>query len=449
MDCKAREPVCEKCDKDTDDCNPQAEKHGSSPVKSLSKARYDTMTAIERFNVNGFTYEKCKFCGSIIVRSAYTDADAEDADVDDITDWLANADSNGPTNAESDDLTIAESDSQTIAESDGPTVSESDDPINYESKGSINFEPEGSINTGSNGSQYLAEILHIYPRNKSFGVGTALQVNEQGEGYAMAYMPVDKNERLEGAKAYGMKLSEKGCGGICIQYDTRSCAGNRCKSCDVHMAGLCCKRHLMGSKNSNLLERDGGDYRNLMGGFFRCYKENSAYDDKIRRKLNADAARADAYRDEIRRQVVGADDAQLIYEWREYTLDDLLVMFPHIIRRPIRIEIQLLIYLFYNYRYPVDLEHAEARFHLPKRAINRYMRAYYGYSYSSMLSKIRNEHSKLLLSIPLLRIGEIGALVGYKSHYHFSLSFKRYEGISPKEYRESVIGGGALFAHEH
>ena len=155
--------------------------------------------------------------------------------------------------------------------------------------------------------------------------------------------------------------------------------------------------------------------------------------------LAADAVKADAYRDEMRRQVAGAADESLLYEWQEFTLSDILIMFPHIENRPVRIEIQLLIYIFSNFRYPIDLEHAEARFLIPRFVINRYLRSFFGYSYTSLLAKVRNEYSKTLLGIPLLRIGEIGAIVGYKSHYHYSLNFKRYEGISPKEYRQSLL----------
>ena len=381
MDCKTCGPICGMGDtKDSEISDLQAEKHGSIPVNNLSQARYNAKNVVEMINDCGFTYEKCKFCGSIIVHDANNDYLAE--------------------NFESlcSDETKVESTLVAAADIANRQQAECPDRANMQ-RAAINGAKDSASGARDNASG-----------------------------------------ARDNASAYGTKLNEKGCSGICIQYDTRSCKGNRCKSCDVCSSGLCCKRYLINSNRPYLLERDGGDYRNLMGAFIRCNKENSAYDDSIRKKLCAEAKRADAYRDEMRRQVVGSDDARLVFEWREYKLNDLLIMFPHVIRRPIRIEIQLLIYLYYNYRYPVDLEHAETRFHLPKRAINRYMRAYYGNSYSFLLAKIRNEHSKLLLGIPLLRIGEIGALVGYKSHYHFSLSFKRYEGMSPKEYRQSING---------
>jgi AraC-like DNA-binding protein len=364
MDSLGRGPLYGICDdKNVEKCNLQAVKRNVPPNQNLPETRLKLNASTAVHNGDGFIYEKCKFCGSIIVRM--------------LDDSSATGD---------------------------PETPYADSPANA-------LEAECALPSNEGAVQYKTSSQEAY----------------DADGYS------------NGARAYGLSLTESGCSGICIQYDTRSCGGNRCKSCEVSAAGLCCKRYLLNRKNSNILERDGGDYRNLMGVFLRRYKRDSMFDEQIRQKLSVEASRANEYRDEMRRHINGADNAHLVFEWREYTLDDLLVMFPHVAWRPVRIEIQLLIYLFYNYRYPIDLEHVETRFLLPKRAINRYLRAYFSYSYSSLLAKIRNEHSKLLLRIPLLRIGEIGTLVGYKSHYHYSLSFKRYEGISPKEYRQNTV----------
>ena len=241
------------------------------------------------------------------------------------------------------------------------------------------------------------------------------------------------------AKAYISAVKEKGCGGICVQRDTRACDGKRCKTCSVFDAGLCCKNYLINCRNSNILERDGGDYRSIMACFINRLQVDIEYDDGIREKLLADIKKADKYSEGLRRQISGVKDKNLIFDWRDYTLNDLAQEFPQADRRPIRIEWQILIYIYHNFRYPINLEHAEARFLVPGFAINRYLRSFFGHSFSGLLSKTRNDYSKLLLRIPFLRIGEIGEIAGYKSHYHYSLSFKRCEGISPKEYRQAAI----------
>jgi len=187
------------------------------------------------------------------------------------------------------------------------------------------------------------------------------------------------------------------------------------------------------------METDCGDYRSLFGAFIRNVNAVNGYDERYRQKTLLDEAKANALYDNLRRQAAAAYGENLIFMWNEYTPGEFLALFPGIDRRPVRIEIQIAIFLFYNHRYHIDIEYAAARFQIEKQALNRYLQAYFGYSYSCLLSKIRNEHSKILLGIPLLRIGEISALVGYKSHSHFTISFNRYEGISPKEYRKSVM----------
>jgi len=260
-------------------------------------------------------------------------------------------------------------------------------------------------------------------------------VRMTGAGIARA----DVAECQKNALAYCKTLNKQGCQGICISYDAGLCRGNRCAGCGVSAAGLCCKRYLMHNEEPNILEKDGGDYRNIMGVYINQAGACAGCDGETRRRLEAEAAGANAYRENVRRRLMGAGDPNLMFIWREYTLKDFLGFFPGIDINPVRIEMQLLIYLFSNYNLQIDLEHAHTRFHIPKHTINSYLREYFGYTYSGLLSKIRNERSKLLLRIPLLMIGEVGKLVGYKSHYHYSMIFKRYEGISPKEYRRSAL----------
>ena len=364
ISCKSNGEICNE--KNAEKCGLHTKNNGTPLIQRPSLNHNGTLTPIETPGANGFIYEKCKFCGSIIIRRIAYGA--------------------------------------------------SENGMRYYHQ---NYGDVSDFDTAMTSNESL-EPSPYYTGAETAGV--------------------DGGERTNSAVAYSMRLGKSGCAGICIRRDTGACDGSRCGACEVSAAKLCSKRFLVTHDNADMLERDGGDYRNLMGGFFRRVKYDGEYDEKYKQKLSAEEAKANAYRDELRSQVVGADDANLKFEWREYTLDDMLNFLPHIERRPVRIEIQIFIYLFYNYRFAIDLEHAETRFQLPKLAINRYMRAYFGQSYSSLLAKMRNEHSKILLRIPLLQIGEIGALVGYKSHYHYSLNFKRYEGISPKEYRQFMIG---------
>lgn len=248
---------------------------------------------------------------------------------------------------------------------------------------------------------------------------------------------------------HGRRINGAGCAGICIRYDTRSCYGNGCSGCEVCEAGLCSRKYLLRSANANVIERDGGDYRNLMGDFFRKLRLDAGYDKRIRDSLSVNASNADTFMEAVRNLVISAEDKSLIFEWSKYTLDDLLTTFPQAARKPVRIEMQMLIYMFFNFRYRVDIEHAEERFLISRHVLNRYLHRFFGYSYSSLLSKIRNGRSKTLLSIPLLCVGDIAEIVGYKSLCHFSTIFKRHEGVSPNEYRKSLINAAHHFENKY
>ena len=51
------------------------------------------------------------------------------------------------------------------------------------------------------------------------------------------------------------------------------------------------------------------------------------------------------------------------------------------------------------------------------------------------LTNLRMEHAKKLLENPNIKIVEIARMVGYPDPYYFSNCFKKYTGLSPREYR--------------
>ena len=54
------------------------------------------------------------------------------------------------------------------------------------------------------------------------------------------------------------------------------------------------------------------------------------------------------------------------------------------------------------------------------------------------LNEIRIREAKRLLADPKLRVGDIGALVGYQDSAHFARVFKKLIGMSANEYRNSL-----------
>jgi two-component system response regulator YesN len=58
-------------------------------------------------------------------------------------------------------------------------------------------------------------------------------------------------------------------------------------------------------------------------------------------------------------------------------------------------------------------------------------------SFVKMLTKLRMEKAKLLLADPSLKIIDVAEQVGYNDSYYFSHCFKKYAGLSPREYKNN------------
>ena len=74
-----------------------------------------------------------------------------------------------------------------------------------------------------------------------------------------------------------------------------------------------------------------------------------------------------------------------------------------------------------------------SQWHLSK-LLNRHA----GKSFYDILNAVRIQKAKELLREPKLKIGEIGEMVGYADTAHFARTFKKLEGMSANEYRNSL-----------
>lgn len=74
-----------------------------------------------------------------------------------------------------------------------------------------------------------------------------------------------------------------------------------------------------------------------------------------------------------------------------------------------------------------------SQWHLSK-LLNRYA----GKSFYDILNSIRIQKAKSFLSDPSLKIGEISEMVGYADTAHFARTFKKMEGMSANEFRNSL-----------
>lgn len=64
----------------------------------------------------------------------------------------------------------------------------------------------------------------------------------------------------------------------------------------------------------------------------------------------------------------------------------------------------------------------------------------YGVGINQYLLNTRMTKAKELLEQPLLKIRDVAAMVGFYNNAHFSAVFKREVGISPRDYREKILG---------
>lgn len=74
-----------------------------------------------------------------------------------------------------------------------------------------------------------------------------------------------------------------------------------------------------------------------------------------------------------------------------------------------------------------------SQWHLSK-LLNRYAEK----SFYDILNAIRIRRAKELLTDPKLKIGEIGEMVGYMDTAHFARTFKKLEGMSANEFRNTI-----------
>jgi two-component system response regulator YesN len=61
------------------------------------------------------------------------------------------------------------------------------------------------------------------------------------------------------------------------------------------------------------------------------------------------------------------------------------------------------------------------------------------YSISEYLNGVRLKHAKKLLRDTNLKVYEIAEQVGFCDVYYFSNVFKKYTGVTPSDYRNSLL----------
>ena len=96
-------------------------------------------------------------------------------------------------------------------------------------------------------------------------------------------------------------------------------------------------------------------------------------------------------------------------------------------------------YMETNYDRHLTLADVAEKIYVSQWHLSKLLNKYQKKSFSEILNQIRVSHAKELLRDPSLRIGDIAEQVGFLDMAHFSRVFKKCEGISANEYRNTKI----------
>lgn len=94
-------------------------------------------------------------------------------------------------------------------------------------------------------------------------------------------------------------------------------------------------------------------------------------------------------------------------------------------------------YLQANYDRDVKLQEIAEQFYLSREYISRKFKQEFEENISDYVVKIRMNKAKSLLRNSQLKIYEIANMIGYQDDKYFRKVFKKVEGVTPNEYRES------------
>ena len=99
---------------------------------------------------------------------------------------------------------------------------------------------------------------------------------------------------------------------------------------------------------------------------------------------------------------------------------------------------QALSFMEKNYDQKLTLQVVADQCYVSQWHLSKLLNRYAEKSFYDILNAIRIQKAKELLSDPRLKIGEIGELVGYADTAHFARTFKKLEGMSANEYRNTL-----------
>lgn len=99
---------------------------------------------------------------------------------------------------------------------------------------------------------------------------------------------------------------------------------------------------------------------------------------------------------------------------------------------------QAMHYMEENYQQKLTLQEVAEKCYVSQWHLSKLLNRYAEKSFYDILNMIRIQKAKTLLADPKLKIGQISELVGYADTAHFARTFKKLEGMSANEYRNTL-----------
>ena len=92
-----------------------------------------------------------------------------------------------------------------------------------------------------------------------------------------------------------------------------------------------------------------------------------------------------------------------------------------------------------NFRQPLNMAQVSNHVSMNYSLFSLLFKQYTGSNFVSYLQKLRLDEAKKLLETTDWRVNEIGRRAGFSDEKHFLKVFKAAVGMSPTEYRKSVL----------
>lgn len=99
---------------------------------------------------------------------------------------------------------------------------------------------------------------------------------------------------------------------------------------------------------------------------------------------------------------------------------------------------QAIAYMKENYARKLSLQEVADQCYVSQWHLSKLLNRHADQSFYDILNKLRIDAAKEMLANPRLKIGEISDMVGYADTAHFARTFKKLEGMSANEYRNSL-----------